>query len=79
MTYYKSFTEIAPLFGIVPLPSKTERARKCKFCGGNMTHIEGTNVYVCQNMITKTKKNKETNETYEVEEMCGNTIYSKAS
>ena len=78
MKTYSSFKELAIAQGISLPQEKAERARKCKACGAEMIHIAGTNVYVCRNEITRKRKNKDTQEEYEVTEPCGNAAISKA-
>lgn len=50
-----SFEELAKAFGFAPAKPKAPKPRKCFRCGGDMRHIEGTNVFVC----TGTKKDKD--------------------
>ncbi len=34
-----------------PMVMRDEKPRKCRICGAEMEHIEGSNVYVCHGMI----------------------------
>lgn len=50
-----SFADLGKVWGITPKQQKEPKPRKCFRCGGEMRHIEGTNVFVC----TGTKKDKD--------------------
>lgn len=50
-----SLSELGVAWGLAPRQHKEPKPRKCFRCGGEMRHIEGTNVFVC----TGTKKDKD--------------------
>lgn len=50
-----SLSCLSKAFNIPEKQPKYPKSRKCFRCGGNMRHIEGTNVFVC----TGTTKNKD--------------------
>lgn len=39
--------------------AQREKFCKCKQCGGQMTYVEGTNIFLCQNEV-ETKEGKKT-------------------
>lgn len=53
-----SLAELGKAWGIAPKQAKEPKPRKCFRCGGEMRHIEGTNVFVCTG-TTKGKDGKE--------------------
>lgn len=58
------------------LAAQRKKFTKCKVCGGKMTYIAGTNIFLCENMVEKTKKIKDENGVVtekKVTEPCGNT------
>lgn len=74
-TLQDALREVAPALGykIVAKSAKAPRPKKCKVCGGDMTAITGTNVWVCRNIVekTKTKKNEDGSVIeYQVTEPC---------
>ena len=82
-TLQDAIREVAPTLGFkTPNPiTKEVRPKKCRVCGGDMTAIAGTNVWVCQNVVekTKTKKNEDGSVTeFKVTEMCDNRLLTFA-
>ena len=78
-TLQDAIREVAPALGykIAEASTKEVRPKKCRVCGGDMIAITGTNVWVCQNMVEKTKsrKNEDGSVTeYKVTEMCDNRL-----
>lgn len=47
MKTLNSLKDLAGAFGVPTKPTKPIAARKCFKCGGEMTHIDGTNVMIC--------------------------------
>jgi uncharacterized protein with PIN domain len=55
--------------------SKREKFTKCKECGGQMTYVPDSNIFVCDNEVEKKKKKKledGTIQEFTVTERCGN-------
>jgi ribosomal protein S26 len=55
--------------------TKREKFAKCKECGGQMTYIPDTNIFVCENEVEKKKKKTLEDGTVQetiVTERCGN-------
>ena len=55
--------------------SQRAKFAKCRFCGGQMTYLQGTNILICENEVEKSRKR--TDDTgavieYTVTEKCGN-------
>ena len=78
-TLQDALQEVMPSLGfkVAGKPAKEVRPKKCRVCGGDMTAITGTNVWVCQNIVEKTKprKNEDGSVTeYKVTEMCDNRL-----
>ena len=74
-TLQDALREVMPALGfkMSEKVAKEPRPKKCRVCGGDMTAIAGTNVWVCQNVVEKTKsrKNEDGSVTeYKVTEMC---------
>lgn len=53
-----SLEELGKARGIAPKQAKEPKPRKCFRCGGEMHHIDGTNVFICTG-TTKGKDGKE--------------------
>lgn len=56
---------------------KTEKARKCKVCGGLMRHVADTNVWVCDLHKLEVKKFKDAegiDREAQVFSKCGNVV-----
>lgn len=47
---YHSFAELGAAMGI-KAPEKEVKNRKCRRCGGDMHHIEGTNVFIFSDVV----------------------------
>lgn len=45
---YHSFAELGAVMGIKAPEKQDVKNRKCRRCGGEMHHIEGTNVFICE-------------------------------
>lgn len=72
MPVFKSFIDYAASRGIYPKQRK-EKPFVCRKCGGEMRHIPGTNVYLCENNIEHVMP--ETGEKFTVP--CGNRVFTK--
>lgn len=80
---YHSFAELAAVRGVRQKREKREeKTLKCRVCGAEMTYIDGTNIWICRNEVTRKKKSKTKDGmevTREVTEPCGNFFYTKVS
>lgn len=74
MERYNSFEELGKAFGIKKKARK-ESTMVCRKCGGIMRHVEGTNVYLCENPL-KDKNGKVIKEDGKVK-TCGNRVLAK--
>jgi len=55
---------------------REEKPRKCRICGAEMEHIEGSNVYVCHGMVEVPKPTAENPNAKELQP-CGNFALGK--
>ena len=58
------------------LAAQRKKFTKCKVCGGKMTYVADTNIFICENVVEKTKKIKLEDGNFvekKVTEPCGNT------
>lgn len=58
------------------LAAQRKKFTKCKVCGGKMTYVADTNIFICENVVEKTKKIKQEDGSFiekKVTEPCGNT------
>lgn len=53
-----SFADLGKVWGLAPKQKGESKSRKCFRCGGEMRHIDGSNVFVCTG-TTKGKDGKE--------------------
>lgn len=44
---FSSFAEFGRAMGVTPKARKDAPTVKCAVCGGDMRHIDGTNVFMC--------------------------------
>ena len=63
-----SFKQLAEKMGIKTKNKTFVKPKRCFKCGSDMRHIEGTNVFVCDNTIEDKNGNKK---------CCGNTLIWK--
>lgn len=77
-TTYATFGEAARALGIkVKEPAvKSEKPKKCRKCGGDLRHIAGTNIYVCDNSITR-EDTLPDGTACDVVEPCGNVVIAR--
>lgn len=45
---FKSFKEMGAAMGVKAPKEQPEAVHKCKNCGGPLTHIPGTNAWICE-------------------------------
>lgn len=80
-TTYATFGEAARALGIkVKEPAvkseKSEKIKKCRKCGGDLRHIAGTNIYVCNGSVTRENTSPD-GTTCSVVEPCGNVLIAR--
>lgn len=52
-----SMTELGKSFGVKAPAGRAERVKKCRKCGADMVHLDGTNVYICPGKDGKSCEN----------------------